>query len=253
MYIYDQGRTSSVPVGIGQLGGFGKSPKKTESDLHQAIELEVQMKRLRDKAINLWETERGDAKGFWNGVNSNYEKWLKVRDKADMSKWPIHQMAAEAAKEMGDAFSRYCRVVKALSLLKHADGPAEKRTKLKEERTDLEEYWARVDIHLKRRLQNDILYPVPPGGISRGDGRAAFKWASEALRESRKFNGLLPLAVWGRFSIDGQEISLEPNCALSRALVVRLLQKRDGTFETDCEPRPSTTYINIPTLIEDCS
>ena len=253
MYIYDQGRTSSVPLGIGRLDGFGKSPKKTEPNPARARQLEEQMNTLVAKARQLDEkgTEGAAAPmGFWNGVNSAYEDWLQVCDKTDMTKWPIHQMAAEAAMKRGDAISRYRRVTIAFSLLKHADGPAEERARLKAEREDLEGNWARVDIHLRRRLQSDIIYPVPPKGISRGDGRAAFRWASEKLREGRKFNGLLPLAMWGRFSIDGQELSLEPDCALLRASVVRVVQKNDGTFKINCIPRPATAEINPPTLID---
>ena len=258
MYIYDQGRTSSVPLGIGRLGDFGKSTKQTEPDPAQAIRLEEQIRTRHAKAKRLDQEaeEKGVPAplGLWNGVNSDYEAWLQVRDETDKTKWPIHQMAAEAAMKRGDALSRYCRVVRALFLLKRAGGPAEERTALEKDRKDLEENWARVDIHLRRRLQSDIIYPVPPGGISRGDGRAAFKWASERLRERGKFNGLLPLAMWGRFSIDGQEISLEPDCALSLALVARLIQKRDGTFEKpECKPRPATAELNPPTLIDDCS
>jgi hypothetical protein len=252
MYIYDQGRTSSMPLGIGQLAGFGKSPKKTEPDPAQAILLEEQIRTLGAKARQLDEkgTEGAVPMGFWNGVNSAYENWLKVRDANDNTKWPIHQMAAGAAMKMGDALSRYRRISIALYLLRHAGGLTEEHTTLEKEKKDLDENWARVDIHLKRRLQSDIIYPVPPRGISRGDGRAAFKWASEKLREERKFDGLLPLAMWGRFSIEGQEISLEPDCALLRTSVVRVVQKGDGTFKIDCIPRPVTAERNPPTLID---
>ncbi len=252
MYIYDQSRPGSVPLGIGRLGGFGKSPKKTEPDPAEATRL-IKTRHAQAKRLDQEAEEKGmpaPPLGLWNGVDSAYEDWLKVSNAYDQTQWPIHQMAAEAAKKRGDAISRYRRVTIALRLLKLANGPAEDRAQLEEERKDLEENWARVDIHLRRKLQNDIIYPLPPGGIRRGDGRAAFKWASEKLREERKFNGLLPLKMWGRFSIEGQEISLEPDCALSRVSIVHVLQNNEGAFKIDCIPRPATAERNPPTLID---
>ena len=51
------------------------------------------------------------------------------------------------------------------------------------------------------------------------------------------------------FEIDGQEISLKYDCALFLASVVRVFQKKDGTFDIGCEPRPATAEID-PLLIE---
>lgn len=247
MYIYDQGRTCIVSLGIGQLDAFGNSRKnKTEPDPAMARQLEEQMNTLAAKARQLEEkgTEGAAPMGFWNGVNSAYENWLKVRDANDNTKWPIHQIAAEAAMKRGDALSRYRRVWIALNLLKHAGGPVAELARLKTEKENLEGNWALVDLRLMRKLKGDLEYPHR--GFSRGDSRAAFKWASEKLSERRRFNGLLPLEL---FIIDGQEISLADSCALSLASVVRVFQKRDGTFEIDCKPRPATVEIN-PLLID---
>jgi hypothetical protein len=185
------------------------------------------------------------ARASWTDLDGTYRKWLKVRDVSDTSKWPIHEMAAEAAKERGDAISRYRRIVTAILLLK--DGPAEERSRLKAQKKDLDDNWARVDVRLMRRLRNPITYPVPHRGIARGDGRAAFKWASEELSKGRRFDGLVPAEP---FIIDGKDIPLGPDCALALASVVGVFQKKDGSFEIHCEPRPATAERNPPTLID---
>lgn len=254
MYIYGQGLTSGVFLERGRLGDFGKSSKKTEPDPERAIQLEEQLRTKYANAKRL-DQEAEEKKipaplGFWNGVDRDYQEWLTVSNAYDKTKWAFHKMAAEAAMKRGDAISRYRRVAIALLLLTGAKGPAEEIARLKRQREDLEGNWARVNIHLRRRLQGDIIYPVAPRVIYRGDERAAFKWASEKLREGKKFNGLLPLEMWGRFSIDGKEISLKENCALIHASVVHVLEDRDGTFKTDCRPRLATAELNPPTLID---
>ena len=107
MYIYDQGRTSNLAVGIGQLDAFGKSQKKTAQQSAEARRLEDEINKL-------------DARSAWSGVDKTYEEWLKVRDENDNTKWPIYQTAAHAAMILGKAASRYFRLWTAVALLNRA-------------------------------------------------------------------------------------------------------------------------------------
>ena len=120
MYMYDQGRTNSVALGIGRLDAFGKSPKKTAQELAEAQRLEVEIAKLA-------------ANGVWSGVDRTYENWLKVRDETDPTKWRIYQIAAHAAMMLGKAASRYFRLWTAVALLKLAQGPSEERDKMNKE------------------------------------------------------------------------------------------------------------------------
>lgn len=248
MYLYDQGRVSSVPLRIGRLDGFGKSPKKKESDLVQAIELEAQMKRLRDKAINLWETERGDATGFWNGVSRNYEEWLKVRDETDPTKWRIFQIAADAAVHLGDAAAWYKRLWTALAHFKRDNGPLEKsdleaRDLMNDQIWRLSNYWAQVSIHLARgadRFLEAKSFAVTYGAIQ------AIALAKKKLADEGKFNNLLPL---GSYILSGQQILIKDEWAWSRVWVVDLNQKQDGSFNIQPDPRRSASKLKQPLYI----
>ena len=137
MYLYDQDRTSGVSLGIGRLGDFGNSSKKTKPDPAKAIQLEGEINNLY-------------AKARWSGVERNYEDWLKVRDENDPSKWSIHKKAAHAAMMLGKAHSRYTRLWTARSLLNLAQGASEERDLMNGQIKRLGDYWAHVGIHLTR-------------------------------------------------------------------------------------------------------
>jgi hypothetical protein len=228
MYIYDQGQTSSVAVGIGQLDVFGKSQKKTAQESAEATRLENEMTKLADKAA-------------WSGVDRTYENWKKVRDENDNTKWPIYQLAAHAAMMLGKAASRYFRLWTALALLKLAQGPSEQHDKMNKEIKILGDKWALVDIRLTRKSDASLV-PVPSIDARLG-GSEAINLAQEKLRTDRKFAGLLPL---GGYTIGGQPILLKEDMAWSRVWVTRFFQKQDGSFKLQYVPRKSTSEVNPP-------
>ena len=227
MYIYDQGRTSNVAVGIGQLDVFGKSQKKTAQESAEA-------KRLEDEIAKL------DAKKHWSGVERTYEDWLKVRDETDNTKWPIHQKAARAAMMLGKAGTRYKRLWTALALLKLAQGPSEEREKMKKELILLGEKWLPVRIHLTRKSSASLEY----GAYDRPEGEIeAIKLAQEKLRTERTFDGLLPI---GDYVISGQREFLASNHAWSRMWAIHYYQKNDGSFRKQFYPRRPTSEVDPP-------
>jgi hypothetical protein len=228
MYLYDQGRISGVPLGIGRLGDFGNSSKKTKPDPTEAQRLEG-------------EIVKHDAKKNWSGVDRTYEEWLKVRDETDNTKWQIHQKAAYAAMMLGKAGTRYKRLWTALALLKLAQGPSEERDKMKKEIKLLGDNWAHVYIRLTRGSEASV---VPADVQSVEGGSEAIKWAEEKLGKERLHNGLLPL---GRFIISGQRIDLGINWAWSRVWTVNLIQKMDGSFgRIIYHPRGPTSEVDPP-------
>jgi hypothetical protein len=227
MYIYDQGQTS-VALGFGQFDAFGKSPKKTAQDLAEARRLEDEMTKLA-------------ARAAWSGVESTYLDWKKVRDENDNTKWPIYQIAADAAMVLGKAASRYFRLWTALALLKLAQGPSEQHDKMNKEIKILGDKWALVDIRLTRKSDASLV-PVPSIDARLG-GSEAINLAQEKLRTDRKFAGLLPL---GGYTIGGQPILLKEDMAWSRVWVTRFFQKQDGSFKLQYVPRKSTSEVNPP-------
>ncbi len=245
MYLYDQGQTSGVSLGIGRFDVFGKSPKKTESDLDKAIRFEEEIKKLRDKAINLWETERGDATGFWNGVNRTYEEWLKVRNANDPTKWRIYQIAADAAVHLGDAGTWYKRLWTALDLFKRDNGPLEKRELEARDLMNghiwrLGNYWVQVNIHLARGADRSL----EPKTLAATYGAIqAIALAKKKLTDEGKFSNLLPL---GSFVLSGQQILLKDEWAWSRVWTVNLNQKKDGSFNIQLDPRTPTSKLHQP-------
>lgn len=228
MYTYDQGQTSSVALGIGRLDAFGKSPKKKKAEESaEAKRLEAEMSKLAVKAA-------------WSGVDRTYKEWLKVRDETDITKWPIHQMAAQAAMMLGKADSRYVRLWIALALLNRAQGPLEERDKISKELKLLGDKWAYVEIRLTRK-SSDSLEPVSVDA-SEG-GTETIRLAQEKLRAERKFFGSLPL---GTYSISGQSISLKEDRANSHVWKSLFYKKKDGSFWMLYVPRPPTSEVNPP-------
>lgn len=228
MYLYDQGRTSGVSLGIGRLDAFGKSSKKkTAEELAKAIRFE--------EDIN-----KHDAKANWRGVERAYEDWLKVRDENDPTKWPIYQKAAHAAMMLGKAASRYFRLWTAHAHIKSAQGPSEERDKMNKEMKLLGGKWAPVDIRLTRQSSASL---EPVSVAASEGGSEAIKLAQEKLRTERKFACLLPL---GSYSISGQPILLKEDMAWSRVWIARFYQKQDGSFWMQYVPRKSTSAVNPP-------
>jgi hypothetical protein len=229
MYLYDQGRTSSVALGIGQLDAFGKSPnKKTAQDLAEAKRLEDEMAKL-------------DAKGNWSGVDRTYENWLKVYDETDINKWPIHQKAACAAMKLGKAGTRYMRLWSALQLLKRDNRPLEERDKMEKEKKQLGDEWVHVIIRLTRGSEASVV----PNALNwpLEGGSEAIKFAEETLGKERVHSGLLPL---GTYTISGQWFQFGIDWAWSRVWYVLLNQKKDGSFSSLFYPREPTSEADPP-------
>lgn len=227
MYLYDQDRTSGVSLGIGRLGDFGNSSKKTKPDPAKAIQLEGEINNLY-------------AKARWSGVERNYEDWLKVRDENDPSKWSIHKKAAHAAMMLGKAHSRYTRLWTARSLLNLAQGASEERDLMNGQIKRLGDYWAHVGIHLTRGSDRSLV----PKSIAATDGVSqAIALAKKELADEGKFNNFLPL---GDFIISGQQIRLKDEWAWSRVWAVHLYQKKDGSFSIQLYPREPTSVVDPP-------
>jgi len=232
MYVYDEDRTSGTSPGIGRLDAFGKSQKKTAQELAEAQRLEAEMTKL-------------DAKHFWSGVDRTYKEWLKVRDETNPTKWRIHQIAADAAMQLGDAGTRYQRLWTALALLKRDTGPLEKHDLEKRDLMNgqiwrLGNYWVQVDIHLARGSERSLV----PKSIAATDGAIqALALAKKKLADEGKFNNLLPL---GNFIISGQEIFLKDEWAWSRVWAVHLNQEKDGSFSVQLDPRRPTSEVHPP-------
>jgi len=236
MYIYDQGRTSGVSLGIGRLDAFGKSPKRMRVKVErttftpnqaQSTFYASQMDTRAAKAIRVEESVgKQAAKAAWKGVDDAYIEWSKVKYiLKDDESWKIYKLAAHAAEQLGDAASRYKRLQSAISLYPPSE-PPEEAAKLRSEINDLDVNWASVEIRLTRKSGKTL--KLVGGPERRPERIAAIEWAREKLRNERKFTGMLPL---GRYSISGQDISLEKSMASSFLYLVRIWQKRDGSFE----------------------
>jgi hypothetical protein len=219
MYIYDQGRISGAPLGIGQLDALGKSNKNS------AIQLEDEIAKL-------------DAKKHWSGVDRTYEEWLKVGDE----KWAIHQKAARAAMMLGKADTRYKRLWTAHAFIKDAEGPSGERDKMKKELILLGDKWLHVVIHLTRKSSASL--EQPGGGYDRPEGEnEAIKLAQEKLRIDRTFDGLLPI---GDYVISGQRQFLASNHSWSRVWAIHYYQTKDGFFEKKFYWRRPTSAVDPP-------
>jgi len=166
--------------------------------------------------------------GFWKTVDGKYREWLEKRARNDkVNTWSIHEMGANAAKNRGDAESRHERLKEALD----AGPPSNDAVRLGKEKEEFERTYVRVDIRLARRSKGNILeaHPASSGYAAQPEGEAAWKWAAEKLRNEGKFQGLL---ATGEYHISRVNIDLGRGMALDRVSKVRLVQKRDGSFET---------------------
>jgi len=236
MYLYDQGRTSSVSLGIGRLDAFSKSPERMHVKVErttvtpnqaQSLYYARKMDTLAAKARRVEQSMgKQAAKAAWKGVDDAYREWSKVKYimRHDES-WKTYKLAAHAAEQLGDAASRYRRLQSAVTDFSPSE-PPEEAAKMRLEINDLDVNWANVEIRLTRKSEKSL--ELVGGPESRPDRMAAIEWAREKLRNERKFTGMLPL---GRYSISGQDISLEKSMASSLVFLVRIWQKSEGSFE----------------------
>ncbi len=235
MYIYDQSRTSVVSLGIGRLDAFAKSSKKTVPEPAEALRHLVEMWKLKDR----------DA---WSGVDSHFLEWRKVRDKDNLGEgykkgWEIYQLAAQAAMMLGDAASRYQRLITAMILtardreLNAIGSGAKKDMVLRDLLTgklDLENNWVDVDISLLRKSEGRLQRTNGPFTAEEKDRNAAFELAKKILRNEKKFQGLLPI---GDYTIDGEAVSLGTKFKIPRWKKAIIWQKRNRPLDPQLESR----------------
>jgi hypothetical protein len=206
MYIRQQIDPAGISLGLGWLGDLAKSPNGAEA------------RRLKD------EMTKPDVTS--EKVERTYQQWLKVRAGED---WVVYLLAAQAAGILGCGTVRYLRLMKALG----AYPPPEKVQDITAEKKDMELGWAHVDIRLRRNAKGDLR---PVGGLPfAGPGRNAILRAQKELKEKGKFHNLLPA---NSYTIDGHNVSLGPDSAISRVSVVNIDQKGDGSFQLQPKPGP---------------
>ena len=245
MYIYDQGRTSVVSPGIGRLDAFAKSPKQTVPNPAEAYRHLDEMWKLKDRS--------------WSGVDSHFLEWRKVRDKDKLGEgykkgWEIYQLAAQAAMELGDAASRYERLITAMILtvrdreLNAIGSQAEKDRVLHEllaGKLDLENNWVDVDISLLRKSEGHLRRANRPFSPEEKDRSMALERAKNMLRNEKRFQGLLPI---GDYTIDGEAISLGTTFTIPRWKKAIIRQKKNRPLDSQLESKePSLPLEGLAT------
>ena len=101
------------------------------------------------------------------------------------------------------------------------------------DKKEMELGWAHVDIRLRRKAKGDLR---PVGGLPfAADKSKAIPRAQKELKEKGKFHDLLPA---NSYTIDGHNVSLGPDSAISRVSVVNIDQKGDGSFQLQPKPGP---------------
>ena len=208
MYIRQQIEPNEASLSLGWLEDLAASPNEAE-----ALGFKEQMKKLA-------------VTNTWKGVEREYRKWFEVRPGED---WEVYHLAAQAAGHLGCGTARYLRLMKALG----ANPPQEAAQVLTPEKQDMELRWTHVDIRLRRNAKCDL---QPVGGLPfGGPGRSAILRAQNELKEKCKFHDLLPAVP---YTIDGHNVSLGLDSAISRVSVVNIDQKGDGSFQLKSKPGP---------------
>jgi len=245
MYIFDQGRTSGVSLGIGRLDAFGKTrKKKTGPDPAEALRHLVEMWKLKDR----------DA---WSGVESHFLEWRKVRDKDNLGGgykkgWEIYQLAAQAAMVLGDAASRYQRLITAMVLTvcdpelnaSESMARAKKDEVLKDllkDKLDLEENWVDVDIRLPRKSEGNLKRADGLFTREEGDRSAAFERAKRILRNQKEFQGLLPI---GDYTIDGEKVPLGTTWTIPRWKKASIRKKSNRPLDRQLKSKEPPMWLD---------
>jgi hypothetical protein len=204
MYVHQRIERPGASLGLGWLADFAAS-----SDMAEA-------RRLKDEMTNLARRPEGPE---WRGIERAYRSWFELRPAED---WEVHNLAAQAAGQLGDGGARYRRLLRALAANPWPEGIPN----LKSDKESMDSGWANVDIRLRGKATANL---QPVGGLPIDPYlRSAIVRAGKELRESAKFQGFLPAVP---YDLDGNAVALGPLLAISRVSEVDIRQKGDGSFQ----------------------
>lgn len=164
---------------------FAGSAHAQSADEAERTRLSEEMKRL-------------STRNAWRGVDESYRRLEALMEKGVVVSYKDHFLGAQAARELGDLNGVYVRLQRA----KAAEDTEEVRAWL----GDIEANYGPVKLRVDPKFGGDASLAIAEMPFA-PDQRRAIEAAQIALKDTRSYNGLLPL---GAYTFGGQAFEIKP-------------------------------------------
>lgn len=189
-----------LPLALLLIAGTGYAQSADEAE---RTRLSEEMKRL-------------SGRNAWRGVDESYKRLEALMEKGVKVGYKDHYLGAVAARELGNLNAVYVRLQRA----KAAEDTEEVRTWL----ADIESNFGPVKLRVDPKFGGDASLNIAEMPFA-PDQRRAIEAAQIALKDTRVYDGLLPL---GAYTFGGQAFEIKPGGGQTIEMALQPSSVRDS-------------------------